>query len=85
VFNVSKELKRIEETLEHVVFALPFFKNALIKKKKNFLIYKEIQSGAVAKSYMTNGLIIQYMGKYLCISAYIRKPFLIYDFATAPL
>ncbi len=26
--------------------------------KKNFLIYKEIQSGAVAKSYMTNGLLI---------------------------
>jgi hypothetical protein len=29
-------------------------------KKENqiFLIYKEIQSGAVAKSYMTNGLLI---------------------------
>jgi hypothetical protein len=26
-----------------------------------------------------------YMGKYLCISSYIRKPVLIYDFATAPL
>jgi hypothetical protein len=26
-----------------------------------------------------------YMGKYLCISQYINKPFLIYDFATAPL
>jgi hypothetical protein len=26
-----------------------------------------------------------YMGKYLCISSYIRKPFFIYDFATAPL
>ncbi len=24
-----------------------------------------------------------YMGKYLCISSYIRKPFLVYDFATA--
>ncbi len=35
------------------------------------------------KSYMTNGL--SYMGKYLCISSYIRKPFLIYEFATAPL
>jgi hypothetical protein len=45
-------------------------------KKENqiFLIYKEIQSAAVAKSYM---------GKYLRISSYIRKPFLIYDFATA--
>jgi hypothetical protein len=26
--------------------------------KKNFLIYKEIQNGAVAKSYMTDGLLI---------------------------
>jgi hypothetical protein len=26
-----------------------------------------------------------YMGKYLSLSTYIRKPFLIYDFATAPL
>jgi hypothetical protein len=33
-------------------------------------MYKEIQSGAVAKSHMTNGLLIQYMGKYLRISAY---------------
>jgi hypothetical protein len=28
------------------------------KEKKIFLIYKEIQYGAVAKSYMTNGLLI---------------------------
>jgi hypothetical protein len=30
-------------------------------KKENqiFLIYKEIQNGAVAKSYMTNGLLIK--------------------------
>ncbi len=34
---------------------------------------------------MTNGLLIYSMGKYLRISSYIRKPFLIYDFATAPL
>jgi hypothetical protein len=56
-------------------------------KKENqiFLIYKEIQNGAVAKSYMTNGVLIQYMGKYLRISSYIRRPFLIYDCATAPL
>ncbi len=53
-------------------------------KKENqiFLIYKEIRIGAVAKSYMTNGLLIL---NYLRISSYIRKPFLIYDFATAPL
>jgi hypothetical protein len=28
------------------------------KEKKIFLIYKEIQNGAVAKSYITNGLLI---------------------------
>ncbi len=44
------------------------------KENKIFLIYKEIQKGAVANSYIV---------KYLRISSYIRKPFLIYDFATA--
>ncbi len=29
-----------------------------IKKKKNFLIYKEVQKGVIATSYMTNGLLI---------------------------
>jgi hypothetical protein len=38
------------------------------KEKKIFLIYKEIQSGAVAN-----------------ISLYMRRPLVIYDFATAPL
>jgi hypothetical protein len=46
------------------------------KGKKIFLIYKEIQKGSVAKSYMTNGFLIY--GKYLGISSYIRKAFLIY-------
>jgi hypothetical protein len=32
---------------------------SLIKKKTKILcVYKEIQKGAVAKSYMTNGLLI---------------------------
>jgi hypothetical protein len=56
---------------------------ALIKKSNFPHIYKEIQNGAVAKSYMINGS--SNMGKYLRISSYIRKPFLIYDLATAPL
>ncbi len=44
-----------------------------------------MQNGAVAKSYMTNGgTASSYMGKYLHISSYIRRPFLIYDFATTP-
>ncbi len=38
------------------------------KEKKNFLIYKEIQMGAVAKSYMRKGfLIYEEMRKYLVI------------------
>jgi hypothetical protein len=37
-------------------------------------MYKEIQKGADAKSFMINGLRI---------SSYIRKPLLIYDFATS--
>jgi hypothetical protein len=47
-------------------------------KKENqiFLIYKEIQSGAVAKSYMANGLLIY--GEIFVHSSYIRKPFLMY-------
>jgi hypothetical protein len=48
----------------------------LVKKKKNFphIQYKEIQKGAVAKSYMRKGfLIYEEMRKYL----------IIYDFATA--
>jgi hypothetical protein len=42
---------------------------ALIKnKKKIFLIYKEIQSGVVAKSYMRKGLLIyEEMRKYFPI------------------
>jgi hypothetical protein len=44
------------------------------KDKSNFPHkYREIQNGAVAKSYMTNGLLIQYMGKYWSISPHIRK------------
>jgi hypothetical protein len=52
------------------------------KEKKIFLIYKEIQKGAFAKSYMTNGLLIygEIFAHFL-----IYKPFLINDFATAPL
>jgi hypothetical protein len=37
------------------------------KESLIFHIYKEIQNEAVAKSYMTNGLL---MGKYLRISSY---------------
>jgi hypothetical protein len=52
-------------------------------KKENqiFLIYMEIQSGAVAKSYMRKGfLIYEEMRKYFPI----YEELVIYDFATAP-
>jgi hypothetical protein len=45
-------------------------KNSLIKKKENktFLIYQEIQKGAVAKSYLRKGFLTYgEMRKYLVI------------------
>jgi hypothetical protein len=55
-------------------------------KKENqiFLIYKKIQSGAVAKSYMRKGFLILYMRKCANISPYMRRSLVIYDLATAP-
>ncbi len=58
--------------------------SALIKKKIKFSSYigkfrvEQLQSHI----WLTAS---SYMGKYFCISSYIRKPFLIYVFATAPL
>jgi hypothetical protein len=52
-------------------------------KKENliFLIYEELHSGAVAKSYVRNGfLLYEEMRKYFPM----RRPLVIYDFATAP-
>ncbi len=42
----------------------------------------KIQKGAVAKSCMTNSLLIYVWLNILRISSYIRKSFLTYDFAT---
>ena len=56
--------KRNEERNREVIFSSFCFRidwgmSTLIKKKiQIFLIYKEIQMGSVAKSYMTNGLLI---------------------------
>jgi hypothetical protein len=48
------------------------------KENRIFLIYKEILTGSVAKSYMrTDFLIYEEMFKYL-----MRRPLVIYDFAT---
>jgi len=47
-------------------------------------MYKEIQCGGAAKTYMTNGLFTHgEIFAYLLIN--FRKPLLIYDFANAPL
>ncbi len=46
---------------KRVAFALtspPDFRSAEKKENQIFLIYKEIQNGSAAKSYMTNGLLI---------------------------
>jgi hypothetical protein len=53
------------------------------KPNKIFLIYREIQSGAVAKSYMRKGFLIY--EEMRNISPHMRRPLVIYDFATAPL
>jgi hypothetical protein len=44
----------------HVQFVHCTLNTVYTDKKENkiFLIYKDIQKGAVAKSYMTNGLLI---------------------------
>jgi hypothetical protein len=55
------------------------------KEKKIFHICKEIQSGAVAKSYMRKGFLIYSMRKCENISPYMRRPLVLHDFATAPL
>ncbi len=52
------------------------------KRKQNFpqILYKELQMGSVAKSCF----LILYMRKCANISPYIRRPFVIYDFAPDP-
>jgi hypothetical protein len=57
-------------------------KRTLIKRKEIFLIYKEIQMGAVAKSYIRKGfLIYEEMQKYLTI---YEEAVSMNDFATYP-
>ncbi len=50
------------------------------KRKENFFIYKEIQRDRVQSHIWLRAS--SYMIKYLRISSYIRKPFLIFDFAS---
>ncbi len=53
------------------------------KENKIFLIYEEIQNGADAKSYMTNGLLIY--GEMFVHFLIYKEALPAYDFATAPL
>ncbi len=52
------------------------------KENKMFIIYKEIQRYKVQSHIWLTAS--SYMVKHLRISSYIRKPFLIYDFAPDP-
>jgi hypothetical protein len=70
-------------TRKKSTFVTFFSPRSCTDKKKIFLINKEVQKGSVAKSYMAEAY--SYMTKYLSVSSYIRKPFLIYDFATDPI
>jgi hypothetical protein len=54
-----------------------------IKENKIFLIYKEIQMGSGAKSYMRKGFLIN-MRKCTNISQDMRRPLVIHDFAPNP-
>ncbi len=88
VFVLSLPLRApIQKFFTHTV--LPFFRTVhegktLIKKRIKFSSYirkfrvEQLQSHI----WLTAS---SYIGKYLPISSYIRKPFLIYDFVTAPL
>ncbi len=62
-FNLA--LKRIQNKenmllyVSSILYTVVQLHHTLIKKEeKKFLTYKEIQKGAVAKSYLTNGLLI---------------------------
>jgi hypothetical protein len=57
----SCDRKKDWSSINHSILAggtLFFSMCTLTKQEKKFLIDKEIQKGAVAKSYMTNGLLI---------------------------
>ncbi len=57
---------------------------ALIKKKKRKFSPKKMHKESDAKSYMPNGLHIRIWQNICALSSYLRKPFLIYDFAHDP-
>ncbi len=63
---------------------IKFFLSYTDKKENQiFLIYEEFRVEQLQSHIWL--MASSYMGKYMRISSYIRKPFLIYDCATAPL
>ncbi len=56
----QKTILPVEKSPEKIVFYFIFMPDICTDKNENqiFLIYKEIQNGSVAKSNMTNGLLI---------------------------
>ncbi len=59
-------VKRIEN--------VQIFEATMIKKNQIFLINKEIQNGAVAKSNMTNGLLIHIWGNIWAFPQILGRP-----------
>ncbi len=57
---MTVKIKLISICAQDLTYLHSMYSYIYTDKKENqiFLIYKEIQSGAVAKSYMTNGLLI---------------------------
>ncbi len=82
VSNAGRRNNKEREAREEAIMAAIVYREGWTLRKKPSNTVKKLYT---AKSYMTNGLLILYAGKYSRISSYIRKPFLIYDFATAPL
>jgi hypothetical protein len=51
-------INNLEKNVDTMHCINPGQRTLIKKENQNFLIYKEIQNGAVAKSYITNGLLI---------------------------
>jgi hypothetical protein len=62
-----------------IVYVYTMYICTVKKEKKIFIIYKEIQKGTGANSYMRKGFLI-----YEKIFSHIRKPLVINDFALDP-
>ncbi len=84
-FGLKQGITRTKEdqTKNKLSLVLGKAKNyTLLKKKRKLISYIRKFKREQSHIYMTNGLLIyDNMTKYLRISLYIRKPFLIYDVA----